>query len=184
MKSRLLFFFTLFFIGIVGSVNAQCTVSSSYNTSALACGVAPLSGCGGVVYIGDGINPVTITFNAILDLTCLGAVQFIVRNGAVLDFSPGNSYLRLAAGSSIYFQPGSNLFGGSCNSSERIYIGTDLIASCNGNGPGADYDFPGLLNLGGYNIVNDTSPSHSTCGSGSFTLTAAAIPATGATLRW
>ncbi|TGD57585.1 T9SS sorting signal type C domain-containing protein [Flavobacterium humi] len=184
MKSRLLFFLTLFFIGTIENANSQCTVTASTNSSALACGVAPLSGCGGIVYIGDGTNPMTISFNANLDLTCLGAIQFIVRSQATLDFSPGNSYLRLATGSSIYFQPGAGLVGGSCNASERIYIGTDLIASCNGNGPGADYDFPGLLNAGGFNIVKDTSPVHSSCGSSAFTLTAVAIPSSGATIRW
>lgn len=182
MKSRLLFFFGLLYIVINPRVNAQCAVVTSTNTSTLACGVAPLNGCS-VVYIGDGVTPMTLFFNANLDLTCLGAIQFIVRNGAALDFSPGNNNLRLALGSSIAFLPGSNLIGGSCNASERIYIGADLIASCNG-GAGADFTFAQLLAAGGYNIVTDTSPLHARCGSGTFLLTAVAAPPSGAAIQW
>lgn len=184
MKLKFLFFYVVFACGISQNITGQCTVSSSTNASALTCGVAPLSGCGGVVYIGDGSTAMTLSFNATLDLSCLGAIQLVVRNAAALDFSPGNNYLILGTGSSLILQSGCNLIGGSCNASERIYIGTDLIASCNGNGPGADYSFQELLNNGGYNIVTASGSPAMVCGSGSFTLTASPVPSSGATIKW
>jgi len=184
MRSKLLLLLLLLSIVPFENLIAQCSITTSTNASALTCGVAPLSGCGGIVYIGDGTNAMVLTMNASLDLSCLGPIQLIVRNAASLDFSPGNDYLILAAGSSLILQPGSGLIGGSCNASERIYIGTDLIASCNGNGPGADYSFLQLLAQGGYNIIKGSASPTSVCGSGSFTLTAVPTPSAGATVRW
>ncbi|MEO8517310.1 MAG: T9SS sorting signal type C domain-containing protein [Flavobacterium sp.] len=184
MRSKLLLFSLLLSIGFSENLVAQCSITSSINSSALTCGVAPLSGCGGIVYIGDGSAAMVLNMDASLNLTCLGPIQLIVRNAASLDFSPGNSYLTLATGSSLIFMPGAGLIGGSCNASERIYIGTDLLASCNGNGPGADYSFEQLLDQGGYNIVTAKVSPTAVCGSGSFTLTAIPIPASGAAIKW
>jgi hypothetical protein len=183
MKKRLLFLLVFTIIHFV-KINAQCTISTSTNASALTCGTAPLSSCGGILYIGNGTTAMTLTMDAALNLTCLGPIQLIVRNNATLTFTPGNDYLTLATGSSLIFQPGSNLTGGSCNASERIYIGTDLIASCNGGGPGADYTFTQLLSNGGYNIVSGSFSPVSLCGSGTFTGTATPIPSAGATIKW
>ncbi len=185
MKSKVLLFSLLFTILISQQINAQCSVTTSptINASALICGTAPLSSCNGILYIGDGTNPTTITMNAVLDLTCLGAIQLIVRNNATLDFSSGNDYLLLDAGSSIIFQPGAGLTGQSCNASERIYIGGVLIASCNGNA-GADYSFLELLTQGGYNIVRPTASPTAICGSGSFVLTANPVPSKDAEVSW
>lgn len=168
----------------IGNNFAQCSITSNTNSGTLVCGVAPLSGCGGIVYIGDGTNPMILNMDDTLDLSCLGPIQFIVRNNAQLDFSPGNSYLILGVGSSLVLQPGAGLIGGSCNASERIYIGTDLIASCNGNGPGADFSFAQLLANGGYNVVNASASPSSGCGTTLFTLTGSATPSSGVTFRW
>ena len=186
MKSKVLLFSLLFIIVISQQINAQCSVTTTptINASALTCGTAPLNLCSGILYIGDGINPTTVIMNGPLDLTCLGAIQLIVRNNGAFDFSSGNDYLTLGVGSSIIFQAGANLIGGSCNASERIYIGADLIASCNGNGPGADYSFAQLLALGGYNIVKASFSPTAACGSGIFTLTADPVPGAGATIKW
>ncbi|MNG30622.1 hypothetical protein D3C84_1162720 [compost metagenome] len=68
----------------------------------------------------------TLTMNDDLDLTCLGAIQLIVRK-ATIDFSTANNRLYLAAGSSIAFidggtlnPPGGN--GGGCTGNDRVYI--------------------------------------------------------------
>lgn len=137
--------------------NAQCTLTTSANASSLACGVAPLNACNGILYVGDGVTAMTITMDSALNLTCLGTIQMIVRNNATLFFTPGNDHLTLAAGSSITFEPGAGLTGGSCNASERIYIGTNLLASCNG-GAGADVNFATLLTLGGTGSLASNSP--------------------------
>lgn len=182
MRSKLLLLSFLLSIGFFENLKAQCSITSSTNSSTLTCGVAPLSGCGGIVYIGDGVTPMTLTISGTLDLTCLGSIQLIVRNNATLNFALGNTTLRLAAGSSISFQPGSDLAQGTCNLPERIYIGATLVASC--NGVGAPYDFDGFLIAGGYNLVTATVSPTARCGSGSFTLTATAVPASGATIKW
>jgi hypothetical protein len=179
------FLFVLVLLAFSGNVNGQCSIT----------GVSPdagtyspnpctlLSGCGGVLYIGDGVNPTNLIMSTALNLTCLGSIQLIIKNNASIDFSSGNDYLTLATGSSIYFEGSGTLVGGSCNASERIYIGTELIASCNGNA-GADYSFPQLVGQGGYNIVNATISPNAVCGSGSFVITATPIPSTGATIKW
>ncbi|PKP14883.1 MAG: hypothetical protein CVU07_12610, partial [Bacteroidetes bacterium HGW-Bacteroidetes-23] len=120
--------------------------------------------------------------NAALDLTCLGPIQLVVKNQAGFDFTSGNNRLTLAVGSSISFEEGSVLVGGSCNASERIYIGTQLIASCNGGG-GAIFSFEEILNQGGFNVV-DVKVSAPVCMSGSFVLTANPAPSNGAIVRW
>lgn len=173
----------LFAIANFVKTNGQCSITASTNASTLTCGTAPLSACGGILYIGNGVSAMTLTMNANLNLTCLGAIQLIVRNNAAIDFSSGNSDLTLAAGSSIAFEAGSVLNGGStCSASDRIIIDGVRIASCNGGG-GALYTFPGLVSNGYSPITVSASPT-SVCGSGAFNLTATPSPTTGATVYW
>ncbi|WP_293893018.1 hypothetical protein [Flavobacterium sp.] len=136
-------------------LNAQCTISgTAVNASTLTC--STFSGCT-IVYVGDGTSATTLNMNANLNLTCLGAIQFIIRNNASIDFSPGNNRLTLGDGSSMTIESGGNFVGGSCNASELIYIGTNLLASCNG-GAGADLSFTDLINLGGTGSLTSNSP--------------------------
>ena len=154
MKLFLLSFFSalLFSFGI----NAQCTISSSVNASTLTCGTAPLSACNGILNIGNGTTPITLTMNEALNLSCLGTIQVIVNN-ATINFQSGNNRLTLAEGSSIVFINGGTISDASCNASERIYIGTNLLASCNGGG-GADITFPNLVAQGGTGSITSNSP--------------------------
>jgi hypothetical protein len=163
------------------NATAQCSIANTTNAADLTCGSGVLSNCSGILYIGDGINPMTLNINEELDLKCLAAIQLIVRDKATISFSPGNHNLILAAGSSLIFLKGSNLIGGSCNASERIYIGTNLIASCNGVGLGADNSFAELVAQGGYNVV--ASASKSICASESVSLTMPPLPF-GMTYDW
>ncbi len=182
-RSVLTVFIVIFFSSICTlQVSAQCSITTNRNASTLACGTLPLVSCGGSLTIGDGVNPAIINMNAALDLTCLGPIQLVVKNQAGFDFTSGNNRLTLAVGSSISFEEGSVLVGGSCNASERIYIGTQLIASCNGGG-GAIFSFEEILNQGGFNVV-DVKVSAPVCMSGSFVLTANPAPSNGAIVRW
>lgn len=153
------FIIVLLLFAFSGIVNAQgCSIETNTNASALVCDYASFSGCGGILYIGDETGgTMTLKMDAALDLTCLGAIQLIVRSGAILDFSSGNNRLYLKEGSSIIIQPGGGLVGGSCNASERIYIGTNLLASCNG-GAGADFSFADIVTLGGTGSATSNSP--------------------------
>jgi hypothetical protein len=166
--------------------NAQCTItgitvnSSTFNPD--PCATATLSGCS-IVYIGDGVNTTTLVMNQNLNLSCLGPIQLVVRNLATISFE-SSSRLTLAVGSNLIIETGGNLSEvGSCNNSQRIYIGNDLIASCLGSG-GVDYDFGEIVDNGGYSSLNvEASPSF-ICDTGSSILTATAIPSSGATYNW
>ncbi|MFL9830254.1 hypothetical protein ABS764_05250 [Flavobacterium sp. ST-87] len=171
MRLFLLQLILLFFV--LTNCNAQYTITGNVNSSSYSC--ASFSG-NSTIYIGNGTTSTNLSMNQTLDLynSCsLGPIQFVVRNNASVDFSPGNERLVLPAGSSIIIESGGSLIGGSCNASERIYIGTDLIASCNG-GAGADYAFNQLVINGGYNFVKTTvSPI---CGSGTASVAVSVIP--------
>jgi hypothetical protein len=155
MKAKILLLMLLFFTSFLGV--AQCTISASTNASTLSCGTAPLNSCNGVLNIGDGITPITLTMNLELNLTCLGAIQVVVNNATIYFESGANKSLKLAEGSSIAFINGGTILEQSCNASERIYIGTNLLASCNGEA-GADLDFEDLLTQGGSGSVSSNSP--------------------------
>ena len=180
------FLFLLIFVVFSFKGNAQCTItgttvnSSTFNPN--PCASATLSGCS-VVYIGDGVNPITLVMNESLDLTCLGPIQFIVRNKATIFFQASNRLI-LKGGSNLIIETGGDLAEGSpCSASQRIYIGSDLISSCNGEG-GADFTFGDIVTNGGYSSINATASPNSICNTGNSTITATAIPSSGATYKW
>ncbi|MBF2707120.1 T9SS sorting signal type C domain-containing protein [Flavobacterium soyangense] len=158
MVKKVLLTVLLLVFAFYGKVNAQTyTITTNKNASNLTC--TTFSG-NNVISIGNGSLPYcTLVMNAQLDLTTcgLGPVQIIVRSGSSLDFSAGNNSLRLSEGSSVIIENGGILIGGSCNASERIYIGENLVASCNG-GASADVDFTTLSNLGGTGLATSNSP--------------------------
>lgn len=171
MKKFLLFILPFLFISLNGT--AQCTITgTSPNSGSYTC--ASFSGCT-VIYVGDGINPTNLVMSANFDLTCMGAIQFIIRNNANIDFSNNNYNLNLAANSSITIEPGGNLSTSpSCSASDLIYIGAIKVASCNGSS--AENSFPELVSEGGYNTVSVSSTV--ICGSsGTSTITATMNPA-------
>lgn len=148
--------------GIAQEALAQCSIAPIGGTtkaSTLSCTtLKALSGCGGIYVLGDDIKTKsTILMDKELDLKCLGVITLIVKDSAAFDFSPGNNKLLLTEGSTLIFRPGSGLIGGSCNASERIYIGSNLLASCNGEA-GADFSFDQLLAFGGSGSLSSNSP--------------------------
>lgn len=158
------------FFAFSGIVNAQCSISSTTNASTLSCGTSPLSSCGGILYIGNGSTSMSLMMNSNLDLTCLGAIQFIVRNNATLDFSGGNYDLKLAAGSSVVFQTGSAIYSGSgCSASDIIKIGGSSVANCNGSG--STPSFVAVVANGGINQAGILSGNQYICTYGTTTTT-------------
>lgn len=166
------FIFLLFILAISYKGNTQCTINgTTVDSRTVTC--SSLSGCT-IVYIGDGVSPTSLVMYQNLDLTCLGAIQLIIRNNANIDFSNGNYDLRLGANSSIIVENGGNISAGSnCSSSDLIWIGGEKVASCTGAGPSV-ISFPNLVMGGGYNTVNATSTI--ICGSGTSTITAIRNP--------
>jgi len=154
MRIKILLFLIVLFTSFESF--GQCTISANTNASSLTCGTSPLTACNGILNIGNGTTPITLNMNAALDLSCLGTIQVIVNN-ATISFQSGNNRLTLAEGSSIIFINGATISDTSCNASERIYIGTNLLASCNGGG-GADITFPNLVTQGGTGSVTSNSP--------------------------
>lgn len=183
MKSILLSLATILLFSL--DSNAQCTISGATPASGtFAASVCSTFSSCPIIYIGDGTNATNFMMTANLDFTCLGAIQFIVRNNANIDFSSNNYDLNFAAGSSIVVESGGNISAGSnCSASDLIKIGGVKIASCNGGG-GALIDFPGLVNGGGYNVVSASATA--ICGSGTSTITATMYPAPTAstTYKW
>jgi hypothetical protein len=177
-------FILLLFI-FSGEMSAQCAITSTTSASSLTCDTSPLNACDGVLYIGDGVTVMTLTINTGFNLTCLGAINFVIRNKAKIEFGNGaNDRLTLAAGSSITVESGGDISGGNqCTASDRIYIGTDLVSTCSG-GASADFTFTQLVTQGGYSPISVSSDKSSVCGSGNFTLTATSDPAIGATYEW
>jgi hypothetical protein len=168
MKGSVSSVFTLMFLVLASGLPtsplyAQCTITGTVNASTFnpnPCAVAPFNGgCSGVVYIGNGTDPASLVMNANLNLSCLGPVQFVIRNNANVNFS-GNSDLTLAAGSSLIIESGGNILpvsGGGCNVNKRIFIGTVQIANCNGGA--SQYSFQQLVAGGG--SVNGMASSNS-----------------------
>jgi hypothetical protein len=135
---------------ITGSVNSSsytCSTFAGYNT----------------IRIGDGSTSTSLTMNADLNLisTCsLGPLRIIIDN-ARIDFSTANNILRLPEGSSIEFINGGSLFpnggnGGGCTGNDRIYIGVQNIASCQGASGISGFDE--LNSFGGTGSVRSNSP--------------------------
>ncbi|WP_281309431.1 T9SS sorting signal type C domain-containing protein [Flavobacterium flavigenum] len=160
----------LLFAVFYTSVNAQCSITTTTNTSALTCGNAPISACGGILYIGNGTNAMSLNMDANLDLTCLGAIQFIVRNNATLDFDAGsNKDLKLGAGSSIVFESGSAIkSNNSCSASDLITIGGSAVANCNGSNVPS---FTQIVSNGGINQAGILSGNQYICTYGTNTTT-------------
>ena len=179
-----IFVFIIVFLCFAENLSAQgCSITSTRNTTGLICNTAPLSDCGGILYIGDGTNSMTLTMTADLNLTCLGPIRFIVRNKALVDFSTNNYTLTLAAGSSIEIEPGGKIGAvDNCSNNDLIKIGVNIVASC--VGAGGLTSFPELVTNGGFNTVKVTPASASSCGPSSFEFNAKASPSSGATIKW
>ncbi|MFN3968775.1 T9SS sorting signal type C domain-containing protein [Flavobacterium sp.] len=169
-----LLFLLVIILGFSYEISAQCTLTGSPNVNSSTVTCSTFSGCT-TIYIGDGTNPTNVVMNQNLNLSCYGAIQFVIRNNANIDFSNGNYDLTLAAGSSIVVESGGNISAGSnCSASDLIKIGSIKVASCNGSG-GAVTDFPNLVSNGGFNVV--IASATAICGSGTSTITASQNPA-------
>lgn len=151
------FFFLTFFFST--GTSAQCSITASTSTSTLSCGTAPLINCGTFLYIGDGTNEMTLTVDSGFNLSCLGPINLVVRNKATLLFGNGaNDRITLAEGSSITVNSGGSLDGGNqCTASDRIYIGDQLVSTCNGQA-NANTSFDDLESLGGTGATTSNSP--------------------------
>jgi hypothetical protein len=164
----------LFFLNFSYTTLAQCVISGSPNVNSSTVSCSSFTACS-VIYVGDGVNPTNLVMNQNLNFSCLGAIQFVIRNHANIDFSSGNYDLSLPAGSSIVIESGGSIGAGSnCSASDLIKIGSIKVASCNGSG-GAVTDFPTLVSDGGFNVV--IASATAVCGSGTSTITASQNPA-------
>lgn len=176
--------FTVLFLLFVFSNNllAQCSITSTTNTSSLVCGSSPITACNGVLYIGDGVTNMTLTINSNFNLSCLGSINFVINNKATIMFGNGaNDRLTLAEGSSITVNSGGNISGGNnCTASDRIYIGTNLVSTCDGNA-GTDVKFDDIISLGGTGKVTSNSP---VCSGNTIQLSATPPPTGTFTYSW
>lgn len=175
-----LFLFVFLFSTIEGF--SQCSITTSRNTTGLSCGTSPLSTCGGILYIGDGTNAMTLTIDSGFNLSCLGVINLVIRNNATILFGNGaNDRITLAEGSTITVNSGANIDGGNqCTASDRIYIGELLVSTCNGQA-NSNTSFDDLESLGGTGSVMSNSP---VCVGSSINLTATPPPNGTFTFSW
>jgi hypothetical protein len=177
----------LLLFGLLSSaVFGQYTITGNVNSSTLSCGT--FSG-NTIIYVGDGTSSASLIMDQNLNLTTCGlsGIQFVIRNNATLVFpDKTNNNLSLPANSSIVIDkgtPGGNIStDGSCSASDLITIGGTKVAACQGGS--SLYTFAQIVENGGYNFVNATASPSLICGSGSSTITATSIPASGATYMW
>lgn len=182
-KAIFLLLMVLFFCSFDNVVNAQCSITSTTSASTLSCGTSPLSSCGGILYIGDGSTSMSLKMDSDLNLLCLGPIRFIVRNKATLDFSGANKDLKLAAGSSVEFETGSDIYSGNgCSGSDRIYVGSSAVSNCIGSG--STPSFETFVINGGYSPINLSASPNSFCNSGSSIITATATISSGVIYKW
>ncbi len=155
------FTFLLLMLVFSGNMNAQCSITGN-NVSASALNssniCANFSGCT-TVYVGNGTSATTLTIDAGLNFTCLGAINLVVLNNATIVFGNGASdKLTLAEYSTITINAGGGLNGGNnCTASDRIVIGTDLVSTCDGHA-GTDVSFADIVSVGGTGSAISNSP--------------------------
>lgn len=156
-----IFVFIIVFLCFAENLSAQgCSITSTTKASDLtACTTLSLSSCGGIVYIGNGSDVMSLTIDSDFNLGCLGSIQFVVRKNATVQFGSGaNEKLTLGEGSSIIVESGGIIDGGkNCTASDRIYIGDILVATCSGKA-NAEASFDTIEALGGTGSATSNSP--------------------------
>jgi hypothetical protein len=173
LKSTIFTVLMLLFVS-GGNINAQCNFIGNVDSNSLGCPLPLLNGCS-IITIGDGIIATTLLMKGNLDLSCFGAITFVLKNNATIDFDASNNpNLKLAVGSSIIIENGGKIKSVSnCSASDLITIGVVKVASCNQGS--AEYSFTQLVTMGGYNTVK-TSVS-SVCGVDGSSIEVSVIPA-------
>lgn len=147
------------------AVKADCTISTTANSS-----TNPLSGCSGIITISGMLN-----LDSDYDLTSSGITQIIITSTGSINWA-GNFDLTLPAGLTMIINPGglimSNLGSPPCNSIRRIIIGTQVFATCNGNG--IHYTFVQVVLNGGIfgNLTLSAGSDSPVCPGGDLHLTA------------
>ncbi|GGA66760.1 hypothetical protein GCM10008015_04310 [Flavobacterium palustre] len=175
-------FFFIFLIVLFFSVEGfsqTYTITGNVNASSYSC--STFSGYN-VISIGNGTTTTVLTINSGFDLSCLGQINFVVKNNATILFENGaNDRITLAEGSTITINSGANIDGGNqCTASDRIYIGGLLVSTCNGQA-NSNSSFDDLESLGGTGSVNSNSP---VCVGSSINLTATPPPNGTFTYSW
>lgn len=148
---------SLFTILLSDKTYADCTLNSAANASA-----NPLNGCTGIVTINA-----KLTMDANYNLAASGITQFIITATGEVNWSSNNVNLGLPASCQLIIQPGSlgitsGANGVPCSANRTISFGGVTIVSCNGGGPGIDYEFAQVNANGGINgplVVTGSSNS-------------------------
>lgn len=146
MKKTLLFLFSFFTIFLSTKTYADCTLNADANAN-----TNPLNGCSGIVTINA-----KLTMNANYNLAASGITQLIISATGEVNWSANNVNLGLPANCQLIIQPGSlgitsGANGTPCSANRTISFGGVTIVSCNGGGPGIDYEFVQVNANGGIN---------------------------------
>jgi PKD repeat protein len=136
MKKKLLLLFSFITIFLSTKTYADCTLNADENASS-----NPLNGCSGIVTINA-----KLTMDADYNLSASGITQFIISTTGEVNWNSNNVNLSLPANCQLIIQSGSlgitsGVNGFPCSANRTISFGGVTIVSCNGGGPGIDYDF-------------------------------------------
>lgn len=161
-KILFVFMFSLF---AIQNVRADYTINTNVNTSA-----DPLAGQSGIITISAILN-----LDADYNLASSGITEIIITSTGMINYS-GNWDLFLPANCIVTINTGgqivSNLGAPPCNSIRRIFLGTEIFATCNGNG--VHYTFAQVVANGGIFGFLSASADYNApvCAGGSLTLSA------------
>ncbi len=92
----------------------------------------------------------------------LGTPLITLITGGSAEWTSNNTDLSLPANASVIIDGGNLVDSNPCNATKRLIIGGVIYATCNGGGPGVDYDF-GDINTGGGTLTVTPSANDPLC---------------------
>lgn len=169
MKGKLLLLICFISIFFSTKTFADCTLNTNVSAS-----TNPLAGCSGIVTINS-----KLTMDVSYNLNASGITQLIVSATGEINWNANNVNLGLPANCQLIIQAGSlgitsGTNGVPCSANRTISFGGVTIVSCNGGGPGIDYEFIQVNANGGINgpLVITASSNSPVCVSNTLNLNA------------
>ncbi|GAA4270713.1 hypothetical protein U6A24_00030 [Aquimarina gracilis] len=101
-----------------------------------------------------GPGELLVSSNSSLDTPLITLIS-----GGSAEWTSNNTTLSLPANASVIIAGGNLVEANPCNATKRLSIGGVIYATCNGGGPGVDYDFGDINTGGGTLTVSPTSNS-------------------------
>ena len=189
----MVFFVLLQTVAFAATITSTATGGNWSAGSTWVGGVVPTSSDNVIIATGATVamisTPVTIgTFTVSGQLVLIPNTTHVINTISLIVVSPSGSILfdkksdiKLPVNTPLQVNAGGLL--GSCSNNNSIFLGTVEVAVCVGGG-NAIPTFREVMESGGYNVVNVSPLSDSSCGPKTFSFTAKASPSNEATIKW